>query len=75
VLLGFAAMANVNLQEYHMLNGASNFVPWKCKLQNLLEGVELLYLVDKEVIPPIDPKDLAEHNKKSAKTKAEANHP
>jgi hypothetical protein len=52
-----------------MLEGASNFVPWKCRLQNLLEEVELWYLVEKEVVLPTDPKELAEHNRKLVKVK------
>jgi hypothetical protein len=43
-----------------MLEGASNFVLWKCRLQNLLEETEQWYLVDTEITPPIDPKDLEE---------------
>jgi len=62
-------MANFGLQECHMLEGVSNFVTWKCRLQNLLEEVELWYLVDKDVTPPTNPKDLVEHTKKSVKEK------
>jgi hypothetical protein len=39
-----------NVQESHLLECASNFAPWKCKLQNLLEAKNLLYLVE-EVKP------------------------
>lgn len=43
------------------MEGTSNVVLWKCRLQNLLEAMNLSYLVEKEVKPPIDPKDLAEY--------------
>jgi hypothetical protein len=46
------------MQESHLLEGASNFVPWKLRLQNLLEMADLWYLVEKVVAPPIDPNDL-----------------
>lgn len=57
------------LQECHMLEGASNYVLWKCRLYNLLKEVEQWYLVDKKDTPPIDPMDLAKHTKKSSKEK------
>jgi hypothetical protein len=44
-----------------MLEGDSNFIPRKCKLQN-----ELWHLVEQEVVLHTDPKDLAELNKKSS---------
>jgi hypothetical protein len=43
-------------------------VLWKCRLQNLLEVVNLWYLVE-EVKPPTDPKDLAKYNKNAVNTK------
>jgi hypothetical protein len=50
-----------------MLESTSNLVPWKYKLQLLLEKAELLYLVEKDVVHPTNPKDLAEPTRKSAK--------
>jgi hypothetical protein len=64
-----AAMATPSMQESHLLEGASNFVPWKLRLQNLLEMADLWYLVEKVVVPPTDPKDKAEHNKKAVAAK------
>lgn len=64
-----AAMAILSMQESHLLDEASNFVPWKLRLQNLLEMEDLWYLVEKVVVPPTDPKDVAEHNKKAVVAK------
>jgi hypothetical protein len=68
-VLRFPIMTNHSVQDCHMLKDASNFVPWKCKVQNLLEEVELWFLVEKEVVLPTNPKDLAKHNRKSIKAK------
>lgn len=57
-------MASFSVREFHMLEGATNFVMWKCRLQDLLEEVELWYIVDKGLTPPTNPK-LAKHTKKS----------
>jgi hypothetical protein len=62
-------MTNHSLQDCNMLEGASNFVPWKCRLQNLLEELELWYLMGQEVVLPIDTEDLVEHNRKSIEEK------
>jgi hypothetical protein len=37
------------------LDGASNFVPWKLRLQILMEEVDLWEHVEKEIPKPIDP--------------------
>jgi len=42
------------------LEGTSNFVLWKLRLQNLLEKV---------VVPPTDPKDKVKHKKKAVVAK------
>jgi hypothetical protein len=68
-----AAMASFSLRERSMLEGASNFEPWKCKLQNLLEEIELWYIVDMEVTSPTNPKNLVEYTKEIDQGKA--NHP
>lgn len=62
-------MASFGLQECHMLEAASNFVLWKCMMQNLVEEVEPWYPMDKEITAPTDPQDLVGHNKKLAKVK------
>jgi len=51
------------------LECASNFVSWKCILQNLLDVANLWYLVEKEVNPPTDPRDLTEYNKNAMNAK------
>ena len=56
----------MSLQHCHT-EGNSNFVLLKCMLQNLLEEVELAYLVEREVVFPTDPKQLAEQNRKLVK--------
>jgi hypothetical protein len=67
-----AAMATPIMRETHFLEGAHNFIPWKLRLQNLLEMADIWYLGKKVVTLPIDPKDLAEHNKKAV-SECEAN--
>lgn len=62
-------MTSHDLRDCHMLEGASNFDPWKCTLQILLEEVDLWYLVGKDMVLPIDPKNLAKHTRKSIKVK------
>ena len=49
-------MCKVNLgpKEHDRLEGASNFVPWKFKLQILIEEVDLWEYVEKEIPEPID---------------------
>jgi len=61
-------MTSDSVRVCHMLKDTSNFVPWKCRLHNLLEEVELCYLVEKDVILPMDLKELAKHNMKSTET-------
>jgi hypothetical protein len=62
-------MTTLSLRECDRLEGASNFTPWKYKLQMLLEEVELWEHVEKEIIAPTNLKQLAKHNKKEAKEK------
>jgi hypothetical protein len=62
-------MITLGLRECDMLDGASNFTPWKCRLQMLLEEVELWEHIENEIVAPTDPKLLAMHNKKEAKAK------
>jgi hypothetical protein len=45
-------MTTLGLRECDRLEGASNFTPWKCMLQMLLEEVELWEHVEKEIIAP-----------------------
>jgi hypothetical protein len=60
-------MAIPSMQESPLLEGASNFVPWKLRLQNLLEMANLWYLVEKVVAPPTYPKDIEKHKLVNAK--------
>lgn len=62
-------MPTLYLRESDRLEGASNFTPWKYKLQMLLEEVELWEHVDKEITTPTDPKQLVEYYKEEAKEK------
>jgi hypothetical protein len=51
------------------LEGASNFIPWKFKLQMLLEEVEILEHVVKEIPTPTSSTWLIVHVKREAKAK------
>jgi hypothetical protein len=55
VFLGVAWMASVGLRECDQLEGAENFTPWKCRLQMLLEEVDLWCFVEGKVTTPINP--------------------
>jgi hypothetical protein len=44
-------MTSLGFQECHMLEGASNFVLWKCRLHNLLEEFDLWGFVEGKVLP------------------------
>jgi hypothetical protein len=57
------------MREIHLLEATSNIVLCKHKLQNLLEVLRFWYLVEKEVKPPIDPKDSEKYNKKVVNVK------
>jgi len=46
-----------NKRVVNLLEGASNFVPYKLRLQNLFEMVDLWYLLENVVTPPKDHKD------------------
>jgi hypothetical protein len=59
----------LSLRECDRLDGASNFVPWKLRLQLLMEEVDLWEHVVKEIPEPIDPTQLVAHQKKEAKVK------
>jgi hypothetical protein len=59
----------LGLRECDKLDGASNFVPWKLRLQILMEEVDLWEHVEKEIPEPTDPTQLATHRKKEAKVK------
>jgi len=60
-------LTSLGLRECHILEGASNFVPWKCKSQNLLEDFDLWGFVEEKVDVPTNPTQ--KHNKKVAKGK------
>ena len=57
-----------NLKECHMLEGTSNFIPWECKVENLLEKFDLWGFVDTRVAKPINPTQLEKYNKLSKVT-------
>jgi hypothetical protein len=48
-------MINLGFQVCDRIKSASNFTPWKCRLQILLEEVDLLKLVEKKVTLPTNP--------------------
>jgi hypothetical protein len=65
-----AEMSTIGLRECDRLDGASNFIPWKLRLQMLMEEAKIWEHVEKEIATPIDDlKLLATHNKKEAKDK------
>jgi hypothetical protein len=68
-VLQICGMITLSLRECDKLDGASNFIPWKCKLQMLLEEAKIWEHVEKEIVAPTDPKLLATHVKKEAKAK------
>jgi hypothetical protein len=62
-------MTTLSLRECDRLEGASNFTPWKYRLQMLLEEVELWVFVENKVIVPTNPAQLVDYKKKEAKEK------
>jgi hypothetical protein len=54
-----ATMETPNMRKIHLLEGDSNFVLWKLRLQNLLEMDYLWHIVEKVVVLPKDPKGKA----------------
>ena len=64
-----AAITIPSMQESHLLEGTSNFVPWKLRLLNLHVIADLRYLVAKVVVPLTDPQDLIKHNNKAMAAK------
>jgi hypothetical protein len=50
-----------------MLEGVSNFVPWKCRLEKLLEKVSPWSFVDTKVVEPADVSKSVDHKKDMAK--------
>jgi hypothetical protein len=59
----------LSLRECDRLDGASNFVPWKLRLQILMEEADLWEHVEKVILEPTNPTQLATHQKKEAKAK------
>jgi hypothetical protein len=60
-------MMTLGLKEFDRLDGASNFVPWKFRLQILWRRLIFWYNVEKEMVAPTNPKILAIHFKNEAK--------
>jgi hypothetical protein len=61
-------MTSLILRECDRLEDASNFTPWKCTLQMLLEEADLWSFVKEKATVPTNPMQWREHNKKTAKT-------
>jgi hypothetical protein len=59
----------LSLRGCDMLDGTSNFVPSKLRLQLLMEEADLWEHVLKEILEPIDPVQLASNQKMEAKVK------
>jgi hypothetical protein len=68
-MLKICKMYTLGLNEFHKLDGTSNFIPWKFMLQILLEEAKILEHVEKEIIAPTDLTQLASHVEKEAKAK------
>jgi hypothetical protein len=62
-------MVAPSMKDSHLLEGASNFVPRKLRLQSLLEMIDLLYLLEKVVALHTNPIDVPENNKKAMNVK------
>ena len=60
---------STGLRVEDMLDGASNFNPWKERITLILDVNDFLNFSKTEVIPPINATLLAEHNKKDAKAR------
>jgi hypothetical protein len=61
-------MTTFNLIYKDRLECPSNFVPWKCLVQMLLEEHDLWGFVGKLVVAPIDSMLLVDYKRKMAKT-------
>jgi hypothetical protein len=57
-------MASTSLRVEDRLDGASNFLSWKARVTLALKEYEHWELMDKVVVPSIDPQYLAVHQKK-----------
>jgi uncharacterized protein YehS (DUF1456 family) len=57
-----------SLRVEDRLDGASNFLSWKARVTLALKEYDLWEIVDKVVLPPTDPQDLAVHQKKEIKS-------
>ena len=62
-------MASLGLRECDLLEGATIFTLWKCRLQMLLEEVNLWCFVDEKVTFPTHPAQFVEHNNEVDKVK------
>jgi hypothetical protein len=60
-------MEKTQLRVEYRLDGASNFLSWKERVTLELKEYDLWELVDKVVVPPTNPVDLAVHHKKKIK--------
>jgi hypothetical protein len=62
-------MVAAGLRFEDMLDGASNFVPWKARVTLVLMENGLWEFANTKVTPPTDPKDLAAHELKDVKVR------
>jgi hypothetical protein len=60
---------NFSLKECDRLDGFSDFIPWKIRLQIIMEEVDLWEHVENEIQEPNDLAQLDSHQKKEAKVK------
>jgi hypothetical protein len=43
-------MTTLNFREHDRLDGASNFTPWKYRLQIVLEEAEIWWYIEKDIV-------------------------
>ena len=55
------------LRDYDKLDGTSNFVPWKLKVQILIAEDDLWEDVEKAILEPINQTYLATHRRREEK--------
>jgi hypothetical protein len=60
-------MTTFSVRYKDRLEGPSNFIPWKCRVQMLFKEHGLWDFMETKVEEPSDPIQLAEYKKKIAK--------
>jgi hypothetical protein len=61
-------MESTSLRVEDMLDGVSNFLYWKERVNLALKECDLWDFVDKVLVPPIDPTTLEAHENKDIKS-------